>query len=77
MILVQGIIDAFFIEDDGITLLDYKTDRIKTGKELLDLYEKQLLIYADALEKAYGIKVKESCLYSFCLDECVFLTAES
>jgi ATP-dependent helicase/nuclease subunit A len=71
-LLVQGIIDAFFIEDDGIVLLDYKTDRVKSGDELLSLYKKQLYIYADAIEKAYDMKVKESCLYSFCLDETVF-----
>lgn len=71
-LLVQGIIDAFFIEDDGIVLLDYKTDRVKSGDELLSLYKKQLYIYADAIEKAYDMRVKESCLYSFCLDETVF-----
>lgn len=32
--LIQGIIDVFWIEEDGIVVLDYKTDRVKTGKEL-------------------------------------------
>lgn len=34
--LIQGIIDVFWIEEDGIVVLDYKTDRVKTGKELAD-----------------------------------------
>ena len=60
-ILVQGIIDAYFIEDGKIILVDYKTDRVRKGQEqkLIDLYHVQLEDYAEALERMTGMKVKE------------------
>ena len=73
MILIQGIIDVFFEEEDGIVLLDYKTDKVKTAGELADLYRTQLELYQEAIERAVGKKVKERLLYSFCLDEVVSL----
>ena len=66
--LIQGIIDVFWIEDDGITVLDYKTDRVDTAKELIDRYATQLKLYADALERVFAtrkLKVKEILIYSF------------
>ena len=68
-VLIQGIIDAYFEEEDGLVLLDYKTDYIKTKEELIRRYEKQLKVYADALEQMTGKKVKESLMYSFVLGE--------
>ena len=52
-VLVQGIIDAYFMEGDEIVLVDYKTDRVKRGQEqkLIDLYHVQLEDYARALER--------------------------
>ncbi len=70
-VLVQGIIDVFFKEDDGIVLLDYKTDRVDEAAELVLRYERQLLLYRDAIFKAYHIPVKEILIYSFCLDETI------
>ena len=67
MVLVQGIIDAWFMEDDGIILLDYKTDRARDEKELTDKYKIQLDYYKRALESATGKKVKEKYIYSFAL----------
>ena len=52
--LIQGIIDVFWIEDDGITVLDYKTDRVDTAQELIDRYATQLKLYADALERVFA-----------------------
>ena len=66
---MQGIIDAYFTEPDGIVIVDYKTDYVKTGKELLDKYRKQLDYYGLALERLTGQKVKEKVIYSFCLRE--------
>lgn len=66
--LIQGIIDVFWIEDDGITVLDYKTDRVDTAQELIDRYATQLKLYADALERVFAtrkLKVKEILIYSF------------
>lgn len=70
MVLVQGIIDAWFREDDKIVLLDYKTDKVfgKTGEEeLIKRYAEQLEIYAEALKRATGRQVSEKYLYSFSL----------
>ena len=68
-VLVQGIMDAYFEEDGEYVLIDYKTDHVRTAKELAARYEKQLEIYAEALEQMTGKKVKERVLYSFCLGE--------
>lgn len=62
--LVQGIIDAFFIEDDRIILVDYKTDVINSGEELIEKYHVQLEYYAKALEKLLKQPVKEKIIYS-------------
>lgn len=70
-VLIQGIIDVFFVEDDGIVLLDYKTDRVDTPKELWDRYETQLDYYEEALCKLMNMPVKERILYSFGLGRCV------
>ena len=70
-ILVQGIIDVFFRESDGIVLLDYKTDRVKSENELVSLYERQLQIYADAIEGSFNENVKELLLYSFHLGKVI------
>ena len=65
MLLIQGIIDAFFEEEDGIVLLDYKTDSVKNGKELAERYRTQMELYQEAVERALGKAVKEKVLYSF------------
>lgn len=75
--LIQGIIDVFWMEEDGIVLLDYKTDRVDSGQELVDRYGAQLQLYAEALERIYDrtgeriLKVKEKLLYSFRLGEVI------
>jgi len=74
--LIQGIIDVFWIEKDGIVLLDYKTDRVQQAKELIDRYETQLKLYADALERVFAarkLKVKEILIYSFFLEQLITL----
>ena len=69
MLLIQGIIDVFFEEEDGIVLLDYKTDSVRNGKELAERYRTQMELYQEAVERALGKAVKEKVLYSFCLGE--------
>ena len=66
-VLIQGIIDAYFEEEDEIVVLDYKTDYVKSSEELVLRYKKQLELYAEALEQTTGKKVKERVIYSFCL----------
>ena len=71
MMLIQGIIDVFFEETDGIVLLDYKTDRVSSGQELVNRYRAQMELYQEAIERALGKPVKEKLLYSFRLGETV------
>ena len=65
LILVQGIIDAYFEEADGLVVLDYKTDQIYTPEGLIERYHSQLDYYAKALEQLTQKKVKEKIIYSF------------
>lgn len=68
-ILVQGIIDSYFEEEDGLVLVDYKTDRIKSVQELVDKYRAQLDYYAKALEQLTKKKVKQKLIYSFAIGQ--------
>lgn len=71
MILIQGIIDAFFEEEDGMVLVDYKTDYVENGQEgiLILRYQAQFKYYKKAIEQITGKKVKEMILYSFALSK--------
>ena len=62
--LVQGIIDAFFIENDHAVIVDYKTDRNKTDEEFINTYRGQLEAYRDAVSAATGTEVSELLIYS-------------
>lgn len=68
-VLIQGIIDVYFEEEDYLVLMDYKTDAVDTKEKLVEHYKKQLELYATALEKTTGKKVRECFLYSFHLKE--------
>ena len=70
-VMVQGAVDLVFEEDDGIVVLDFKTDRVDSSQELIDAYSEQLLIYSLACEKIFEKKVKEHIIYSFALDEAI------
>ena len=71
MVLVQGIMDAFYETEDGIVLLDYKTDHLEAGQEdvLAGRYRMQMDLYARALEGILKKKVVRKVLYSFSLSE--------
>ncbi len=64
-VLVQGIMDAFFIEDGEIVLVDYKTDAVDGEEMLLHRYQEQMDWYEKALLANTGRRVKEKILYSF------------
>lgn len=70
-VLIQGIIDVYWEEADGLVVLDYKTDRVNTANELTERYQAQLDYYSEALERITGKGVKEKLLYSFRLDETI------
>ncbi len=67
-VLLQGVIDAGFAEENGVVLLDYKTDHVRgDGSELAQKYGIQLALYAEAVERMPGLKVKEKWIWSFTL----------
>jgi len=70
-IIVQGAVDLCFVEDDGVVVLDFKTDRVKNLSELVDCYGEQLDIYSVAAEKIFAKPVKEKIIYSFHLGESI------
>lgn len=74
-LIVQGIADCVFEENGRLVVVDYKTDRVKTGAELIGRYREQLHIYADALSRTLGAPVGEALLYSFALGDTVDATS--
>ncbi len=65
ILMIQGIIDAYFEEDGKIVLLDYKTDAVSSMEELWKRYETQMDYYREALESLTHLPVSERRLYSF------------
>ncbi len=64
-ILVQGIIDLYYInQNDELILVDYKTDYVETQEDLIYKYQKQLELYKRALEEALGQRLKHVFIYS-------------
>lgn len=79
LVLLQGVIDLYLEEEDGLVLLDYKTDYVKRGEEekLISRYEGQLHWYKRALEQMTNKPVKETILYSFSLSRALSLYKRS
>ena len=74
-VLVQGIIDAWFEDEDGaVILVDYKTDHIADREKLAERYRGQLSYYAQALEQLTGRTVKTQVIYSFFLGKEIVLS---
>jgi ATP-dependent helicase/nuclease subunit A len=69
-VLLQGVIDCALMEDDGITVLDFKTDYVTDDSigEKLELYRPQVEAYARALERIFERSIKAKYLYFFHLD---------
>ena len=71
-ILVQGVIDLFFIDkDDNLILVDYKTDYVQCENELVEKYKGQLDLYKEALEQSLDKKVDKMCIYSVYLNKLI------
>ncbi len=66
-IVVQGSVDCVFVEDGGIVVVDFKTDRIKSEQDLSTAYSEQLNIYAKACQKIFELPIKQKLIYSFTL----------
>ena len=69
LVVVQSIIDAWFIEDGEIVVVDYKTDSVKNIKDLDARYRSQLEYYGKALTDMTGLKVKQLVIYSTKFDQ--------
>lgn len=72
-ILVQGIMDAYFEENQELILVDYKTDHVQNEVELIKRYQKQMELYKTALERGTNKSVKQVILYSFSLQKTVLI----
>lgn len=73
IILIQGIIDVYFEENDGIVLLDYKTDTMYTKNLFIDKYKTQLEYYQKAIEQITNKNVKQKIIYAFYLNKEIIL----
>ncbi len=72
-IMIQGIADCVILEPDGAVLVDYKSDRVTSGDELIVRYAEQLRLYKMALDKRLELPVKRCVIYSFALGKPVDL----
>ncbi|WP_373598855.1 helicase-exonuclease AddAB subunit AddA [Paraclostridium bifermentans] len=72
-LMVRGIIDAYFEENDEIVIVDYKTDFVneENKDDVIKRYTKQLEIYSTALNKLTGKVVKEAYIYLFGIEEAI------
>ena len=81
-ITVQGTIDCYFCEKDGVVLVDYKSNFVDNRREeenvqrLIRRYRPQLLMYKEALENISGQKVKQMYLYLFSAGKAVEIFEE-
>ena len=74
-ILLQGVVDCALVESDGITVIDFKTDKVtdKNFDDLTEKYSRQIGVYADALSRIYSLPIKSAQLYYFRLGKFVEL----
>ena len=72
-LFLQGIIDTAFEEDGEWILVDYKTDRVKSGEDLIKRYKIQMDLYKEALQRLTGMPVKASYIYSFRLHDAIII----
>ena len=74
-VLLQGVVDCALLEEDGITVIDFKTDRVtkETASEVAERYRMQVDTYAEALRRIYGKPIKKACLYFFDINDFVDL----
>lgn len=64
LVVVQGIVDAWFIEDNEVIVVDYKTDSVENIEDLEARYRSQLVYYGEAIKKITGREIKELVIYS-------------
>ena len=72
-LFLQGIIDTAFEEGGEWVLVDYKTDRVKSGEDLIKRYKIQMDLYKEALQRLTGMPVKACYIYSFRLHDAIII----
>ncbi len=72
-IIVQGVLDCYFMTENGAVIVDYKTDRVSSENELLERYRVQLDMYERALFVTEGIKTHKKYIYSFALSKFILV----
>jgi ATP-dependent helicase/nuclease subunit A len=72
-VLLQGVVDAAIVEDDGLTVIDFKTDHVFNAMERAQVYAGQMSAYRDALTRIFARPVKEMVLYFLHTGEVVTL----
>ena len=69
--ILQGAVDCAFAQDGKITIIDYKTDRVKNMQELKERYAQQLKLYSYAMKLSTGLEVSRCVIYSFALNDTI------
>ena len=74
-VLLQGVVDCALLEEDGITVIDFKTDRVSadTAQEVAERYRVQVNTYVEAMKRIYQKEVKAAYLYFFSMNDFVKL----
>ena len=73
MVIIQGAVDICFVEDDGVVILDFKTDHISPSyfQSKIDQYTAQVQTYAKALSRIYNRPVSAAYIYFFSSEQLV------
>lgn len=69
MLVLQGAVDLIIVKNGKLTVVDYKTDRVKDVNELIPRYEKQLTLYRSAVSRCFELPVDRCLIYSVYLGE--------
>ena len=73
--LIQGVVDMYVVtKDNEHIIIDFKTDKVEKKEELIERYIVQLNVYKKALEIAYNVKIDNTYIYSFSLNESIEVT---
>ena len=72
-VMLQGVVDCFAVEPDGLTILDFKTDRVSDAglEDRAARYAPQIQSYGHALSRIWGLPVKRLILYFFAAGQAV------
>ena len=70
-IMIEGIVDAYFLENEKLVLVDYKSDKSQEAEYYIENYKTPMNLYSGALEKAYNREVKEKIIYSLRIGEVI------